>query len=238
MSSHSDTDRDIDSDYDVQTESPLGSEIPSIMNETHGSSATSVSPSATATATPSKALAEYAKGTFNPIKPLLLYVAKMADSSTQPKPGKQRGGTRHWKCNVCGHSWVGSYSRIKMHLLGVGGKGVYICSKLTILQKSELLRMQMAADAKGNFSSKNAMAQAHQNENIDEATSSKRKMKNMPPPGSRSCAVGPTLIGMYGKLNSNDIDDAIGKFLFANGIPFHVSRSPCYKEMVKAIATA
>lgn len=38
-----------DSDYDIQTKSPLGSEIPSTMNETHGSNATSVSPSATAT---------------------------------------------------------------------------------------------------------------------------------------------------------------------------------------------
>lgn len=66
----------------------------------------------------------------------------------------------------------------------------------------------------------------------------------MPPPspigtkGSRSCAVGPTLAGMYSKLNRDDTDDDIGKFLFANGIPFHVSRSPYYKEMVKAIAAA
>lgn len=66
----------------------------------------------------------------------------------------------------------------------------------------------------------------------------------MPPPspigtkGSRSCAVGPTLAGMYSKLNHDDIDDDIGKFLFANGIPFHVSRSLYYKEMVKAIAVA
>jgi len=89
------------------------------------------------------------------------------------------------------------------------------------------------------------MAQAHQN--IDEATSSKRKlkqMKNMPPPlfvgtnGSRCCAMGPTLARMYGKLNRDDTNDAIGKIIFANGIPFHVSRSPYYNEMVNAIAAA
>ena len=31
------------------------------------------------------------------------------------------------------------------------------------------------------------------------------------------------------------MDDAIGKFLFANGIPFHVALSPYYKETIKAI---
>ena len=181
MSSHSDTDSD--NEYTPQTESPLGSAI----NETHhhGSSPTTLTPTTAspASATPSRALAEYANGTFNPMKPLLLYASKMTDYSIQPKPGKQRGGTRRWKCNVCGHSWVGSYSRIKMHLLGVGGKGVNICTKLTILQKSELLRMQMATDAKGTFASRKFMDEAQQN--FDEATSSKRNLKdrkNMPPP--------------------------------------------------------
>ena len=34
----------------------------------------------------------------------------------------------------------------------------------------------------------------------------------------------------------DDIDDAIGRFLFANGIAFHVAHSPYYKEMVQLIA--
>lgn len=40
---------------------------------------------------------------------------------------------------------------------------------------------------------------------------------------------------MYSKFNHDDIDDSIGNFLFLNGIPFHVSHSPYYKEMVKEI---
>jgi hypothetical protein len=94
---------------------------------------------------------------------------------------------------------------------------------------------------------------------VEATTSSKRKSKGkkssmgrMPPPfpidsgisvssskhkGCHFCAMGPTIAGMYSKLNCDDTDDAIGKFLFSNGIPFHVSRSPYYKDMVKAIAT-
>ena len=115
----------------------------------------------------------------------------------------------------------------------------------------------MATDARGTFASQNVMREAYQN--VEATTSSKRKSKGnkssvgrMPPPfpidsgisvssskhkGSHSCAMGPTIAGMYNKLNCDDTDDTIGKFLFSNGIPFYVSYSPYYKEMVKAIAT-
>ena len=92
MSSHSDTDSD-------NEESPLASAI----NETHHHGSSPATPTTTpttaspASATPSRALAEYANGTFNPLKPLLLYASKMTDYSTQPKQRKQRGGTRCWK---------------------------------------------------------------------------------------------------------------------------------------------
>lgn len=93
----------------------------------------------------------------------------------------------------------------------------------------------MAADTKGRFSSQNVTSKEHQN-----VTASSKKKSNcspstcMPPPthdktssskrkDSRSCAIGPTITGMYSKLNRDDIDDAIGNFLFANGIPFHVT---------------
>lgn len=58
------------------------------------------------------------------------------------------------------------------------------------------------------------------------------------PKGSHSYAEGPTLAEIHVKLKQDDTYDAIGKFIFSNGIPFHVSRSPYYKEMVKAITEA
>jgi hypothetical protein len=255
MSDYSDSGSgsDTDSDYNTQTESHVGSgtqvesgtgNTSSSLNETQGNDLS-----------PPKILANYAKGTLNPRKPLFLYATKVVGSSTTRKPGGKRGGTRKWTCNICGHPWTGSYSRVKMHLLGIGGKGVIVCTKLSMLERSELLRIQMAADARGTFASQNVMRKAYQN--VEATTSSKRKSKgkkssmgHMPPPspidsgissskhkGSRSCAMGPTIAGMYSKLNRDDTDDAIGKFLFSNGIPFHVSHSPYYKEMVKAIAT-
>ena len=107
----------------------------------------------------------------------------------------------------------------------------------------------MAADAKANLCGQNVMSQ----ETYNMTSGSKRKQKGkgntstcMPPPihvglssskrnVSHSYAMGPTITEMYGKLTREDADDAIGRFIFANGIPFHVARSPYYKEMARAL---
>jgi hypothetical protein len=119
---------DSDNDYDAQAEGHVGSGIEvgsgsgvatsSMLNETQ----------ANANLCPPRALAEYAKGTFDPKKPLLLYATKVLGPSTNKKTGKQSGGSCHWTCNVCGHPWVGSYSRVRQHLLGIGGKRVNVCT--------------------------------------------------------------------------------------------------------------
>ena len=134
------------------------------MNETQGNDLS-----------PPKVLENYAKGTLNPRKPLLLYANKLTGPSTNRKPGGKRGGTRKWTCNICGHPWTRRYRQVKMHLLGIGGKGVTVCTTLTMMKISELLRIQMAADAKGTFSSQNVVSEIYQN--VEATTSSKRKSK-------------------------------------------------------------
>ena len=145
-----------------------------------------------------RAMVEYAKGTYDPKKPLLLYVTKVGATMSQSM-AKRGGGSRHWTCNVCSHRWVGSYIWIKQHLLGIGGKGVNVCTKLNMQQRSNLLRLQMVADTKGAFSSYNVEA-------LEGASNPKRKSiikasNLMPPPSlattssskkgsSRSCAIG------------------------------------------------
>ena len=46
-----------------------------------------------------RSLFDNAKGTFDPLKPLLVYATK------QPKRASNvGGGSRDWKCNICDHS--------------------------------------------------------------------------------------------------------------------------------------
>lgn len=120
---------------------------------------------------------------------------------------------------------------------------------LTVLQRFELFKMEKVADARGTFSSQNYLAQV--DHNVEQIEISKRNEKTKPctimptsspirtyspiQKGLRSSTIGPTIIGMYTKLNHDDIDDAIIKFIFSNHIHLCVTRSPYYKEMVIAI---
>jgi hypothetical protein len=48
-----------------------------------------------------------------------------------------------------------------MHHVGIGGTGVTVCAKLSMLERSDLLRIQMATDARGTFASQNVMREAY-----------------------------------------------------------------------------
>ncbi|KAH9325006.1 hypothetical protein KI387_005184, partial [Taxus chinensis] len=56
--------------------------------------------------------------------------------------------------------------------------------------------------------------------------------------GKRKVVASNPLVDMYDTKAREEADDAIGKFFFATGIPFHVARSPYFKEAVAKIAKA
>ncbi|WJX82916.1 hypothetical protein P8452_65620 [Trifolium repens] len=40
------------------------------------------------------------------------------------------GGNKLWQCNFCHNQVKSSYSRVRLHLLKIGGKGVAVCTKM------------------------------------------------------------------------------------------------------------
>lgn len=48
------------------------------------------------------------------------------------KTGRGQGGNTKPRCTLCDHVINGSYSRVKAHLLKVGGYGVKFCPKVTV----------------------------------------------------------------------------------------------------------
>ena len=73
---------------------------------------------------PSKALKQYAKGPFNPKKPLLQFATKVDKNKK-----KNMGGSKEWECHICKKHYFGSYTRVYCHLLWIGGQGVKGCKK-------------------------------------------------------------------------------------------------------------
>ncbi|KAL0909593.1 hypothetical protein M5K25_020477 [Dendrobium thyrsiflorum] len=69
-------------------------------------------------------------------KPLWLHVTKLGKTF-------EGGGNVSFKCNYCGGTYKGSYSRVKAHLLKIAGHGIKMCPKITT---SQLIEMQRQVD--------------------------------------------------------------------------------------------
>ena len=74
----------------------------------------------------------------NDESPLWQYVTKV-----EKPPGAfvKLGGNTYFKCNYCGIVYMGSYSRVKAHLLQISGKGIKACLKVTKSHRLEMQRM-------------------------------------------------------------------------------------------------
>jgi hypothetical protein len=58
-------------------------------------------------------------------RPLWKYVTKLKSV------GGTGGGNYEIKCHICDIIFNGSYTRVRVHLLKIGGKGVRACLKIT-----------------------------------------------------------------------------------------------------------
>ena len=64
-------------------------------------------------------------------------------TKVEKPPGStvKSGGNTHFKCNYYGGVFLGSYSRVKAHLLKIPNKGIRACSKVTSNHWLEIQRM-------------------------------------------------------------------------------------------------
>ena len=60
--------------------------------------------------------------------PLWQHVNKL---EKPPSSTSKSSGNTHFKCNYYDGTFVGSYSRVKTHLLKISGKGIKACMKVT-----------------------------------------------------------------------------------------------------------
>ena len=70
--------------------------------------------------------------------PLWQYVSKLEKPLGSTS---KSGGNTHFKCNYCGGIFLGSYSRVKAHLLKISNKGIRACDIVTPSHRLEMQRM-------------------------------------------------------------------------------------------------
>ena len=74
----------------------------------------------------------------NDESPFWQYVTKV---EKPPSATVKSSGNTYFKCNYCGVVYMGSYSRVKAHLLKIPNKGIKPCPKVTPSHKLEMQRM-------------------------------------------------------------------------------------------------
>ncbi|KAH1231862.1 hypothetical protein GmHk_09G024656 [Glycine max] len=147
------------------------------------------------------------------IKPLWRYVTKLRKT-----PG---GGNAMIKCNLCEISFIGSYTRVRAHLLKILREAVRPCSKVTPPKIIELKKLDNEATLKIQSSKKKCVSLPGEG---------KQKQDGAPPK-----VLGPLEKG-FNLQGKDDLDARIARMFFSSGLPFHLARNPYYREALSYAA--
>ncbi|KAK8983264.1 hypothetical protein V6N11_073360 [Hibiscus sabdariffa] len=137
------------------------------------------------------------------------------------------GGTWNFRCNICGESRSGNYTRVKAHLLQISGGGVAICKKVNQSQKSEMMKLLEEWEKKKREGASREVPLPSQSQTGVAVESSSKKRKSNISPISKS-------------FNMNvraQLDEEIARMFYTGGLPFNLARNPHYQRAFTFAAT-
>ena len=168
--------------------------------------------------------------------PLWQYMTKV-----EKPPGAcvKKGGNTYFKCNYCDVVYLGSYSRVKTHLLKILNKGIKACPNVTQSHRQEMQRM-------------------HNQVENDKLEREQRSRIPLPPPlpghgpipispfrrqkgsdtdstnlieGKRRKVTGISPIEKAFQNNAkHELDSRIARMFYTGGLPFNFARNPYYRN--------
>ncbi|XP_025628477.2 uncharacterized protein [Arachis hypogaea] len=114
---------------------------------------------------------------------------------------------------------IGSYTRVRAHLLKIPGKGIRVCQKITAVKLQELRKLDNEATLLSESAKPKSIPLPPSN---DEGSSKKRK--------------GPGTIDHSFNMKDRDtLDLEIARMFYSSGLPFHLARNP---HFIKAFSFA
>ncbi|KAM0928455.1 hypothetical protein ACQ4PT_002494 [Festuca glaucescens] len=140
----------------------------------------------------------------DPKWPLWRYVQKVA------KTGGGQGGNEKIICRLCNRDISGSYSRVKSHLLKLGGCGVKPCPKVTIDVLIQLKGEQDRADASSNMPN-----------NIPLPTDGNGSTRKRKASAIEEC---------FDVDSRSKLDALIARMFYTAGLPFNLARNPWFRQ--------
>ncbi|XP_049935506.1 uncharacterized protein LOC116258805 isoform X2 [Nymphaea colorata] len=133
------------------------------------------------------------------------------------------GGNVRFVCGFCQDAFVGSYTRVRAHLLKLPHFGIRACSKISTEKVREFKKLHEHADS---IQKKKSSAIATDVSMPLKGVDKKRK----------TCQS--TIETYFNSCGRAELDRMIGKFFFSSGIPFSVAENPYWKKFVTALANS
>lgn len=134
------------------------------------------------------------------------------------------GGNRTWKCKYCGKRVVGSYSKVKGHLLRLPGQGVEHCKKMSDDLYAEIKKEYYEAEEKkAKFQQNTQQSRAYVSlpEGSDITQHKKRKG---------------TIQYSFNVLEREEADKECAMMFYTGGISFNFARNPYFRAFCQRLA--
>lgn len=129
----------------------------------------------------------------------------------------QGGGNKRITCKLCKATWVGSYTRVRAHLLHIPTNGVGSCPKVDAVMLEKLRAFEEAKELMVQVANRKPVVPLP---NSEEFGSKKRKNDS-------------ALAKCFNKKARDELDCLIARCLYANGLSFNLMRSPFFHDMIK-----
>ncbi|KAI0500681.1 hypothetical protein KFK09_018897 [Dendrobium nobile] len=162
-------------------------------------------------------------------KPLWLHVTKLGKTF-------EGGGNVSFKCNYCGGTYKGSYSRVKSHLLKIAGHGIKMCPKITTSQLTEINKQVDEAECmiKRALPKEIPLPSTHGSSHASSSSVRVDHSLSFRSEGyqtkKRKGVASSPLEKAFSLQQREELDGEIAKMFFSAGLPFNLAKNPYYKN--------
>jgi len=180
---------------------------------------------------PSTMLKDFAKGPFNPKKPLMQFVTNLDVGK------KIEGGARTYKCHFCNTPFKGSYTRVESHLTDKHGTGVRVCKQMSRFMFAEASRLVQEANLRNRGL---PIPKCSQSSHVSSSSAREKEIalsSSLPSPTFPSKKRG-NIAEALNLQQKERADDAVAKLFYAHALPFHLARSPYLRAAFEEVRLA
>ena len=143
------------------------------------------------------------------------------------------------ECRRCRKRFRGTHTRRRAHIVGKRGKGIEVCSVVLETEKTAYLDMERRfGDNHDNAERSRASEKRKHCDSASGDGDGEGEAENLQRQQLQATQIRGPLAASFAKATKASLDQKVARFIYANGIPFNVTRCPHFQEMLRAVAVS